>query len=119
MARVADFAQFSDTSIDLRIGGDIDRTLTRNLDATPAGGQGALLTWMVRREGTGSVSYEVKVNGSVLSTYTVTVGDWVGVKEAISTDDIHLGNNTVEFRVTGGTGTLSFGDVVLFYRQDT
>ena len=65
MARVADFAQFSDTAIDLRIGGDLDRTLTRNLDATPAGGQGALLKWMVRREGTGSVNYEVKVNGNV------------------------------------------------------
>jgi hypothetical protein len=49
--------QFSDTAIDLRIGGDLDRTLTRNLDATPAGGQGAPLKWMVRREGTGSVNY--------------------------------------------------------------
>jgi hypothetical protein len=119
MARVADFAQFSDTSIDLRIGGDIDRTLTRNLDATPASGEGAKLTWMVRREGAGSVTYEVKVNGSVLSTYTVTVGDWVAVHETMSTDAIHFGNNTVEFRVTAGTATLSFGDVVLFYRQDT
>jgi hypothetical protein len=118
MARVADFAQFSDTSIDLSIGRDIDRTLTRNLDAPPADGQGAVLEWMVRREGTGSVSYEVKVNGNVIGTYTVTLGDWVGVKEAISTDDIHIGNNTVVFRVTGGTGTLSFGDVILFYRQD-
>ena len=37
----------------------------------------------------------------------------------MSTDAIHFGNNTVEFRVTAGTATLSFGDVVLFYRQDT
>ena len=119
MARVADFVQFSDSDIDLRIGGDLDRTLTRNLDAPPAGGEGALLKWMVRREGNGNVTYQVKVNGSVINTYTVTVTDWVGVQEALSTDDIHFGNNTVEFKVTSGTATLSFSDVVLFYRQDT
>jgi hypothetical protein len=122
MARVAEFAQFSDSQIDLRIGGDIDRTLTKNLDATPASGHGALLSWMTRREATGSVTYEVKVNGTVITPsggLTVTVADWVGVHEALSTDDIHLGNNTVEFRVTGGTATLSFSDVILFYRQDT
>jgi hypothetical protein len=119
MARVAEFAQFSDSAIDLRIGGDIDRTLSKSLDATPASGHGAVLQWMVRREATGSVTYEVKVNGNVINTFVVTGADWVGVHEAISTDDIHLGNNTVEFRVTGGTATLSFSDVILFYRQDT
>ena len=104
MARVADFAQFSDTSIDLRIGGDIDRTLTRNLDATPASGEGAKLTWMVRREGAGSVTYEVKVNGSVLSTYTVTVGDWVAVHETMSTDAIHFSRAAVGGRPADGRG---------------
>jgi hypothetical protein len=119
MATVADFAQFSDTSFDLRLGGDIDKTLTRDLENTPRSGEGALLMWNVRREGSGSVSYEVKVNNASAATYTVTQGDWTAVHEALSTDSVHLGSNTVEFRVTAGTGTLSIGDVVLFYRQDT
>jgi hypothetical protein len=119
MATVADFALFSDSPIELSIGADIDRTLAKVLDATPASGHGALLTWMVRRVGTGSVSYEVKVNGSTINTYTVTEADRLAVQESISTDDIQLGNNTVEFRVTSGTATLSFADVVLFYRQNT
>ena len=120
MARVADFVQFSDSPISLRIGGDIDRTLTRNLDATPASGEGAVLSWMVWRSGTGSsVEYEVKVNGSAINTYTVTLQDRVAVQETISTDYIHFGNNTVEFYVKNGPATLSFADVVLLYRQDT
>ena len=123
MARVADFVQFSDSSVDLKIGGDIDRTLTRNLDATPASGEGALLTWKVRREGSGSVSYQVFVNKAQnpnpIQTYTVSVGDWVAIQEALSTDEIKFGDNTVDFLVTSGTATLSFGDVILFYRQDT
>jgi hypothetical protein len=118
-AKVADFEQFSDVSFDLRLGGDIDKTLTKNLDATPYSGEGALLMWNVRREGSGSVSYEVKVNNGSIATYTVNQGDWSSVHEAMPTSSIHLGDNTVEFRVTTGTGTLSIGDVILFYRQDT
>jgi hypothetical protein len=119
MARVCDFEQFSDVSVDLRIGGDIDRTFTSSLDSTPASGEGSLLKWMVRREGTGCVTYEVRVNSVLVCTHTVTLADWSAVQEALATDQIHFGSNSVEFRVTAGTGTLSIGDVMLFYRQDT
>jgi hypothetical protein len=119
MARVADFVQFSDTPVSLAIGGDIDRAFTKNIDATPASGEGAVVKWMVWRGGSGSVTYEVRVNGTPINTYTATLTDRVAVHEAISTDTIHLGDNTVVFEVKSGTGTLSFADVFLFYRQDT
>jgi hypothetical protein len=121
MPRVADFVQFSDVSFDLRIGGDIDRPLTQLISDAPANGEGALLTWNVRREGSGSVTYEVKVNGSSAPTstvYTVSQPDWSTVQETIPTNVVKQGSNTVEFRVTGGSGTLSIGDVVLWYRQN-
>jgi|SRR5262245_9522240 len=119
MARVCDFEQFSDASIDLQIGGDIDHTFTSSIDTTPASGEGAVLKWMVRREGSGSVTYEVRVNGALACTHTVTLADWSAVQEALGTDQIQSGNNSVEYRVTAGTGRLSVSDVVLFYRQDT
>jgi hypothetical protein len=118
MPTVADFANFSDESFDLRIGGDVDRTLEKNISSAPAGGEGALLTWNVRREGTGNVTYTVKVNDAQLPTYTVTLADWSAVQEVIRTPDIRSGRNTVEFRVTGGAGILSVGDVTLFYRKN-
>jgi hypothetical protein len=60
----------------------------------------------------------VKVNDAQLPTYTVTLADWSAVQEALDTANIKAGNNTVEFRVTGGTGTLSVADVMLFYRKN-
>ena len=66
MARVADFVQFSDSPRSPRHRRYLDRALTQNLDATPAGGEGALLKWMVWRDGTGNVTYEVRVNGNVI-----------------------------------------------------
>lgn len=118
MARVADYAQLSDVSFDLRLGGDIDRTLEQHIADVPASGEGVLLAWNVRREGVGSVTYELRVNGTQAATYTVSGADWSTVQEAMGTDTIHQGDNTVEFRVTAGTGTLSIGDVMLWYRKD-
>lgn len=118
MAKVADYAQLADVSFDLRLGGDIDRTLEQNIADEPATGEGALLTWNVRREGAGSVTYDVRVNGITITTHTVTVADWSAVQEAMGTDTIHQGDNTVDFVVTAGTGTLSIGDVMLWYRKE-
>jgi len=116
MAIACDLVQFTDNAIDLRIGGDLDRTLSRNL-STPVSGEGALLTWNVRREGVGSVTYLVRVNGNESGPYSVTLADWSAVQEALDTSNIKAGNNTIEFQLTGGTATLSFSDVVLFYRK--
>jgi len=118
MPTVSDFVQLSDSSIDLKLGLDIDRTLERNISSAPASGEGALLTWNIRREGAGSVTYTVKINSGLVNTYTVTLADWSAVQNAMDTSVIKQGKNTVEFRVTGGTGTLSFSDVVLFYRKN-
>ena len=85
MATVANFIQFSDAAFDLggAAGADIDRTLTRNIEDVPASGQGALLTWNVKRVGTGNVTYEVNLNGSLINTHTVTLGERRAMQEAI------------------------------------
>ena len=121
MPRAADFVTFSDFSFDLGggVGADIDRTLHETIDETPQFGEGGLLTWNVRREGSGSVSYDVFVNGGSRQVgYTVSEQDWHSVQEVISTGKINEGANSVEFRVTGGSGRLSIGDVTLWYRKN-
>ena len=118
MPRVADFVTFSDKPFDLQLGSDIDETLTEIIEEQPQSGEGGLLTWNVRREGSGSVSYQIRVNNDNQTSYTVSETNWHSVQEVISTSDLKQGENTVEFIVTSGTGRLSIGDVTLFYRKN-
>ena len=122
MTRIANFAQFSDDPFRLRIGDDIDKTLSRVIEAHPADGEGALLMWRTRREGSGKVTYTVKVNNTVIGPLTTSLEDRVTVHEALATADIKQGTNTVEFRLkhenTDNSATLDVGDVILWYRQN-
>jgi hypothetical protein len=118
MPIAADFVTFSDFSFDLSIGQDIDRTLSENIPEAPRSGEGALLTWNVRREGSGSVQYEVVVNNGSAQSFSVSGTDWHSLQEVIGTGRIQQGNNTVTYRVTGGNGRLSIGDVTLWYRKN-
>jgi hypothetical protein len=116
VATVATYYQLLDVETDLRIGGDIDRTFTQSVGVAPASGEGALVTWMARRKGTGSVTYTVTLNGNLLNTYTVTSTDRFTIQEATDTANVNQGNNDIVFTVTGGTGTLGLGDVMLWHR---
>ena len=118
---VANYERFQDESFALRIGGDIDRTLTANIQNTPIAGEGAILMWKHWRAGSGSVSYRVSVNGVEVSTPTISDDtpprNFTSLHEVIGVNNISSGENNVEFRVTDGSGTLRIADVVIFYLQ--
>ena len=116
MTTVATYHQLLDVEIDLAIGDDIDRTFTQNVPVAPVSGEGVVVTWVVRRKATGSVTYTVELNGTLLNTYTVTSADKVTVTETTSTSIAKQGDNELVFTVTGGTGTLGLGDVLLWTR---
>ena len=120
MATASDFVVFRDQSFDLsdQQGADSDRDLDNIIDDDPISGEGGLLTWNVRREGNGSVDYEIEINGTFVNRYTVSERNWHSVQERFPTGSIQQGENTVRYHVTGGDGTLSVGDVVLFYRKN-
>jgi len=116
MTTVATYHQLLDTEIDLRIGADTDRTFTQSVAEAPVSGEGVVVTWVVRRKAAGSVTYTVVLNGTLLNTYTVTSADKVTVTETTSTSNANAGDNEIVFTVTGGTGTLGLGDVLLWTR---
>ena len=118
MARVANYELFRDASFGLKIGDDIDRTLTANIENTPVSGEGAVAMWKARREGSGSVSYRVIVNGTQVYSTTTDEPNITTIHEVLNTPDISKGENTVKFEVTGGTGTLRVADVMIWYRQN-
>ncbi|UFP95045.1 hypothetical protein [Gloeobacter morelensis] len=116
-ANVANFAQFTDGSVSLDYL-DAPANFVRNLD-TPANGEGAVLTWTVRRFGSGPATYKVHVNGNLVGTYTHSLEERYAVQEALSTGEIHAGQNSVTFFTDADAsfdGELSIGDVVLHYR---
>jgi hypothetical protein len=114
---VATYYQLLDAEDELKnVAGDDDRFLTQSVDVQPASGEGAALTWMARRKGTGSVTYTVTLNGHRLNTYTVTSADRFAVQETIDTDRVIQGDNEVHFQVTDGTGVLGLSDVMLWHR---
>ena len=118
MPVVANYESFQDPSFALRIGGDIDRTLTQEIQNTPAFGEGAVLMWKAWRTGSGSVTYKVFVNDEPVSNPTVSQADFTSLHENLGTNLISKGNNSVRFRVESGTGTLRIGDVNILYRHN-
>lgn len=116
MPVVADFVTFSDVSFDLQFSGNSSRTLTEEIAVQPQSGEGGLLLWNVRREGTGSVSYSITINDGNTTSFTIDDPEWRSIQEVVSTGAINQGQNNVVITVTGGTGRLSIGDVTLMYR---
>jgi len=116
-ANVANFAQFSDANVSLDFFSVPSTSFVRNLD-TPADGEGAVLTWTMRRSVAGNATYEVRVNGAVVGTYTHGSEERYSVQEALSSNQINAGENTVTFYAGGVqyNGSLIVGDVVLHYR---
>jgi len=117
MTTVADFAFFNDERFTL-LHGSAGKVLTRELE-TPAGGEGAVLTWNVRRETDEPiVSYEVKVNKKVIANHFVISPEWTAVQEVLHTSDLKKDVNEVMFTVTLGTARLAIADVILWYRKN-
>jgi hypothetical protein len=112
---VATYYQLQDDEIEVS-GGKV--TFRQSVGVTPAGGEGALVTW-VAREGTGAanVTYTVTLNNFPLNIYTLTSTERITIQEATDTNNVIRGDNQLVFEVTSNTGgTLVVGDVMLWHR---
>jgi hypothetical protein len=122
MPKVATYYQLQDSPI------DVSNALRLNqaVADTPAGGEGALVTWQAAAVpgGTGTVTYAVEVNGNPLGDYTAFDFTPPGlptavipVQEATITSDVHQGGNRLVFTVTSTTGdALRLSAVMLWHR---
>jgi hypothetical protein len=87
---VATFYQLQDANAPLTTTTPV--TLSQFVDVTPAGGEGALVTWVAREStGTGSVDYTVTLNNVRLNTYTLTSTEPITMQEAIDTNNVKKG----------------------------
>ena len=121
--QVADFVWFRDKSFELPNADEgIDMTFKCNIPDIPVTGEVSVLSWNHLQNANGSVHYDVKVNGKLITAvgYDVDSAQWSTVQEILRANDehivIHQGENKVEFRVLSGTG-LGIADVVLLFRK--
>jgi hypothetical protein len=47
----------------------------------------------------------------------IASGESLSLNETMNPNKINAGENNIEFRVTGGTGTVRISDVAIFYRN--
>ena len=117
MPAVATYYQLVDKEVTLAVGAK--REFTQPVGVTPAGGEGALVTWVARRvaPAAGTLDYTVTLNAHLLGTYTLTSAAPVAIQEATDTSHVIKGTNKLVFEVKpGGTGDLHFSAVMLWHR---
>jgi hypothetical protein len=118
MPTVATYYQLQDNPVDV----STPLTLSQSIPVTPAGGEGALVTWQAGTAGGGFATYKVEVNGNKLGDYlalSISTGAITGgipVQETTTTSDVRKGPNQLVFTKTGGTGTLQLSAVMLWHR---
>ena len=126
MPRVATYYQLLDNPVDVSA---TPLTLNQSVADTPAGGEGALVTWFAGAAAPGSsttATYTVTLNGTLIGSYEVSgyyafVPDRIPVQEAIATNIVKhgsgaAGSNELIFTKTGGAATLTLSAVMLWHR---
>ena len=119
MPRIADYSIITDSKFALQTGGDIDRDFDFTVESGAHLGSRSILAFVLFvKNGANSLGFEVKINGSSAMTYTFTGFQVNTLHEVIAANVLQAGTNNIEFRVTGGSGTLEFGDAVLWWQRD-
>ncbi len=119
MPRIADYAVITDSKFTIATGGDIDKDFNFSLESGAHFGSRSVLSFVLFvSQGANNLGFEVKVNGSSQLSYTFTGFRVMTLHEVIDANVLKTGTNNVVFRITGGSGTLEFGDTVLLYQRD-
>lgn len=121
MPRIADYTIITDSkfSITSATGGDIDKDFNFTLESGAHLGSRSILAFVLFvKSGANNLGFEVKINNSSQLSYTFTGFQVNTLHEVISANVLKAGTNNIEFRITGGSGNLEFGDAVLWWQRD-
>lgn len=119
MPRIADYSIITDSKFTIQTGGDLDKDFDFNLESGAHVGSRSILAFVLFvKSGANNLGFEVKINGSKQLSYTFTGFQINTLHEVINANVLQAGTNNIEFRITGGSGTLEFGDSVLWWQRD-
>lgn len=118
MPRIADYVIIKQDRFTLQTGGDIDKDFDFTLESGSHSGSRSILAFVLVKSGTGSLTLEVKVNGSLQLSNASTGARFNTLHEVIDADVLKVGTNNIVFRIIDGSGTLNISNVVLHYQRD-
>ena len=120
MPNVADYSIVSDGNVDLKIGGDIDRTFDFNIPTTAVLNQSAILSFQLDT-GTGGtpsgLKWRADINGTKIGGWTHNARDFCAVQEVFGGSVLKKGSNSATVTVESGTGTLRVSDIVVWFQN--
>jgi hypothetical protein len=103
----------------IQTGGDLDKDFDFTLESGAHLPSRSILAFVLFvAQGANSLAFEVKINDAVQLNYTFTGFQVNTLHEVIDANVLKAGTNNIVFRITGGSGTLQFGDIVLQYQRD-
>jgi hypothetical protein len=119
MPRIADYAIITDGKFTIKTGGDLDQDFDFTLESGAHLPSRSILAFVLFvAQGASSLAFEVKINNVAQLNYTFTGFQVNTLHEVIDANVLKAGTNNIVFHITGGSGTLQFGDIVLQYQRD-
>ena len=117
-AKVANYEVFSDRTITLKRGADVDHTFESYIDCTPVAGEGAILMWNSYAQDNSDLIYSIYVNDTEVKRVNTGKHSLHSIQEVIGTGVLKpKAINKVKFLLESGTGRLNIQDVIIFYRD--
>lgn len=115
MPSVADYIIITDGSFTLGV--NQERTFTFSLSGTISN-VAPIIAFQVDPANNSNLSFAVEINDQQVYNATTSVTIRRGIWEVFGLNILDTnGNNTVQFRVESGTGTITFSDVILWYKR--
>lgn len=119
MADVADYRVIRDGNFTIRTGGDIDRSFEFDLGTAVQLGQRSILQFFfVSAQNASNLSYRFTINGQSVRTINVNGNFFGTVTEVVSGGVLRNGENDIEVSITGGSGSVTISDIVLFVQRE-
>lgn len=118
MAIVADYLAIRDSGFRLQVGQDIDWQTNFNLGSAAQLNQRMILQFFyVSAKNASNLSFRFMINGTTIRTINVTGNFFATVHEILGGNVLKHGQNTIEARIVGGTGSVTLSDVVLWFQR--
>jgi hypothetical protein len=118
MTKVADYSILSDGKLEMKIGADIDKTLSFSLPKSADLNQRGILMFMLDTVHPDNLKFHIDINGKKVFTGQYSSDVYHSVHEVINTGILKAGSNTCTFTVDGGKGALQVGDVTVWYQNN-
>jgi hypothetical protein len=114
----ADYRVISDNAVTIQTGGDIDRTFNFDLGTTVRHNQQSILQFFyVSGSNANNLSFEFRLNGSVVRTINVTGNSFATIHE-VHANLTRDNANQLDVRIVGGSGSVAISDIVLFVQRE-